>query len=373
MQPQNLSDALRVVGAACRIELLQLKRSPLLVSLTIIQAVTFLFLVSLFGMTGAMAPTAVIDRDMGGRAQAFIQNLNQAHHSFSVIRSMTDEQAMDALKHGNLVAKITIPKNFTRSILRRQNSSIDVVVDNIDTDMTEDIQRALPSAITAFAKEQNLGYINVEVEETDLIDHDTDFVTYLIASSLVLAAFIIACNLSATSVAREYESKTAVQLCLSPSHPLLAILGRLLGDCLFSLAAMTLPVAVAVINFGIRPVNWLEMIACLLLCVFTFSCFGAALGAFLKRTLPVASVVFGLALPLFMVSGAYEPERFDGNLIWGIAHCSPIYFGVGIIEHAVHGLHVTPESVGMNFLILGVWCLGFLGMVFLSARRGITQ
>lgn len=364
---------LQVIGGAARAELTQLSRSPLLVALTVVQAVTFLFLVSLFGMTGAMAPTAVINHDLGGRAGAFIQDLRLAHNSFAITTTMSEKQAMDALKHGNLVAMISIPKGFSFSIRSRQSTYIKAVVDNIDMDMIEDIQRALPSAIVAYGKRQKLPYIYVNVGETDLIDHDTGFISYLVASSLVLAAFIISCNLSAVAMAREYESHTALLLCLSPSHPLLPLLGRLLATSLFSLGALLPAVGVAVFAYGIVPKHPLEMTAALVTCVLTFACIGAALGVALKHTLPVASVVFGMALPLFLVSGSYEPERFDGNLIWTIAHFSPIYYAVGIVEHAVHGLRVTPESVSLNFIALALWALVFLCVAAFTARRGIVE
>ena len=361
----------RAIAGGAAAEFIQLRRSPLLVALTVVQAVTFLFLVSLFGMTGARAPTALVDYDLGGRAQAFIQDLKQAHHSFT-IKPMSENQARDALEHGNLVSMIVIPRKFTYLISSRRNVSLEVVVDNIDTDMTADIQRALPSAIVAFGKRLNLPGIRVRVEETDLIDHDTEFIPYLVASALVLSAFIIAGNLSAVAVAREYESGTSTLLCLSPVHPLAPIFGRLLAVSLFSLATLVLSVCVAIFGYGIVPAHPLEMAFALAACVFIFGCLGAALGAALKYTLPVSSIIFGLALPLFLVSGSYEPERFDGNLIWGIAHFSPVYYAVGIIEHAVHNLKVTPETVGQNFLALGMFGLFFLCLAAWSVKKGIS-
>jgi hypothetical protein len=66
---------------------------------------------------------------------------------------------------------------------------------------------------------------------------------------------------------------------------------------------------------------------------------------------------FGLALPLYIDSGALEPERFDGSRIWAFAHFSPVYYAVGALEWAVHGLRVTPEPVGGDVLVLGLWAL----------------
>ena len=66
-----------ILGAA-RAELIQMARSRLLVVLTVVQSVTFLLLVSIFGLTGARAPTALVDEDRGPYARIFVANLEAA-------------------------------------------------------------------------------------------------------------------------------------------------------------------------------------------------------------------------------------------------------------------------------------------------------
>src|ERR1700733_6347335 len=90
-----------------RAEMTQMARSPLLVGLAIVQAVTFLLLVSLFGLTGSMAPTALINNDNGPYAKLFIQNLESAHHSFN-LKPMSMQHAQQLLSQGKLVAIISI-------------------------------------------------------------------------------------------------------------------------------------------------------------------------------------------------------------------------------------------------------------------------
>jgi hypothetical protein len=63
-------------------EVTHLSRPRLFVALTVIQAVTFLFLVSPKRLTGSRAPTAIISEDQGPYARAFIAHLASAHHSF---------------------------------------------------------------------------------------------------------------------------------------------------------------------------------------------------------------------------------------------------------------------------------------------------
>src|SRR5664279_2508493 len=170
-----MNAALHAFAGGFSAEFAQLKRSPLLIALTVIQAITFIFLVNFFGMTGAFAPTALIDNDHGYYAKAFINSLNNAHHSFN-LKFMDEKSAMNDVKKGKLVAIITIPKGFSEAIDDGEAVPLKVVVDNVDTDMTADIQRALPSAIADFGNEFKLPGIHVQTAETDLIDHDTGFI-----------------------------------------------------------------------------------------------------------------------------------------------------------------------------------------------------
>jgi hypothetical protein len=104
--------------------------------------------------------------------------------------------------------------------------------------------------------------------------------------------------------------------------------------------------------------------------VVIFTCIGTAIGGLVRRTLPVTALVFGIALPLYIDSGSLEPERFDGNVIWAMAHASPVYYAVGVLEHAFHALNVTPESVLVDLLALAGWAVvALLGAWALMRRR----
>jgi len=72
-------------------EIMQMARSRLFVALTVVQALTFLFLVSLFGMTGSFAPTAVISEDQGHMQRHLSQNL-QPHITPSTCAQWTRPQ-----------------------------------------------------------------------------------------------------------------------------------------------------------------------------------------------------------------------------------------------------------------------------------------
>jgi ABC-2 type transport system permease protein len=351
-----------------RAEILQLRRSRLFVLLTVLQAITFLFLVSLFGLTGSYAPVALVCKDSGAYSRTFIEALASTHHSFD-LKEMDPASAKAALQRGELVGILTIPEDFSEAILYGREATLSLDVDNVNTDMTEDVQRGLPSAIVRLAKQLRLPEIHLHVEEQDLIPHDTDFISYLVVSGLVLDAFVIAGILSATAVARELESGTGKLLSLMPCSALYPLAGRAAATTVLAGAAMLLPMAVAVFGYHIVPLHPLAALGALLFCTLIFSCLGVALGALLKRTIPVASLIVGLSIPLYLCSGALEPERFDGNRLWITGHFSPVYHAVGILEYAFHGLQVTPETIGMNLLALVCWMLGLLALAGWLLRR----
>lgn len=351
--------ALQAFAGGFQAELLQLGRSRLFLLLTAIQSVAFLLLVSLFGLTGSRAPVAVVCVDKGVYARQFISTLAATHHSFA-LRSMERAAATRALHAGKIVAVITIPQDFSDAVVLGRDTTIHVDVDNIDTDMTDDVQRALPSAIVAFGRALQLPGIRLHVAEVDLIDHDTDFISYLVVSGLVLDAFVVAGILSAMTVAREFESRTIKLLAVAPTSPLLPILGRVAATNAMACLTMLCPVCVVIFGYKIPPLHPLASVGVLLLCTTIFSCIGMALGAALKRTLPVAALIFGLSLPLYLCSGSLEPERFDGERLWIVGHLSPVYYAVGVLEKTFHGLQVTPESIGVDSLALLGWAIGML-------------
>ena len=336
--------------------------------LVVLQGTTFLVLVSLFALTGSRAPTAVINSDGSVLSRAFIGDLEAAHDSFS-IRSMTPQEARSELDMGRIVAIISIPKGFGESISHGRTALVTVQVDNVDADMTDDIERAVPSAIVLFGDHLHFNGIRARSVEHDEIPHDTGYVQYLVVSALALDILVIAGVVAGSAVAREWETGAAAiwQTAGSASG---FILGKVAAASAVGALGTVPPMLLVVFAYGVVPVHWATTVMALAGCCVLCACAGAALGASIKRVVPASALLFGLAIPLYMDSGALEPERFDGNKIWALAHLSPLYSVVGVMEDAFHGLHVTPEPVGIDALIMIAWAVAaFIAACLLASRR----
>jgi ABC-type Na+ efflux pump permease subunit len=265
---------------------------------------------------------------------------------------MTESEAHNALRSGQLAGIITIPAGFGDAVARGATVPIDVEIDNVNVDITNDIQRALPAAIVDFGLRHNFPGVRVHMAEHDVLPHDTGYIPYLVVSALALDALVIAGILGALATAREWERGTVKLLRLSPASPGAVLAGKLAVSAAVAAGALAITLLAIVLIYGVVPVAPWTTVLTLAACVAIFTCFGAWLGALLRRTLAAVPLLFGLAMPLYIDSGALEPTRFDGETIWRIAHLSPVYYAVGALEWAYHGLRVTPEPVYADLLVL---------------------
>ena len=341
----------RVFRASAALEFAQLRGNRAFVGLTVLAAVSFLVMVSLFGLTGSYAPVALIDHDGGPYAKRFVEALDGAHHSFS-LKHISEEEAQARLMSGRLVGIITIPKGFSADVEEGITVPVDVQIDNVNVDLTHDVQRALPAAIVAFGHREGFPGIRVKMVEHDVLPRDTGYIPYLVVSALALAAMVIAAILGAMTTAREWEGRTVKLLRLSPASSGVVLAGKLAVAAGVAGTALAITLLVIVAGYGVVPVAPWATVFTLVACVVIFTCLGAWLGAALKRTLAAVPLLFGLAMPFYVDSGALEPARFDGEAIWMLAHLSPVYYAVGVLEWAFHGLRVTPEPIYVNLLVL---------------------
>ena len=358
----------RVVMSAARLELALYARDRLFVCLTVLAALSFIAMVSLFGLTGSRAPMALVNQDRGPYGARFVSALERDHHSFA-LRPMGGAEAETRVRAGGLAGSITIPSDFSQRVRRGDTVAIEVVVDNVNVDMTNDIQRALPAAIMMFARDAGFPGLRASVLERDVYARDTEYIPYLSVSALALDAFVVSGALGALAVAREWEGRTLKLWRMSPARPAGLLAGKLLAVGLIATASLAAAVLAVVFGYGVHPRSPLALAGAMLACVVIFGCVGAWLGSVLRRTPPVVPLMFGLVMPLYLDSGALEPTRFDGDPVWIIAHATPLYYAVGVLEWAFHGLQVTPEPVALDLAVL----VAFAAASVLAVRGALRQ
>jgi len=194
---------LRVIWACMKKDIKSALTDRVFTIVSVFLPVNFLILLSLFVISGGQAPTAVVMQDTGLYAQQFYTAMSHAH-SF-ILQKMSLNDATQSIHQGYIVAVVVIPADFDMRIKQKQPVQVDVTINNLNTDFTNDIRRAVPLSITAFYAQAFPHMVTITPQESDAYPHDTDYIPYLTVSILVIALIIGSLLQSGTAAAREWH------------------------------------------------------------------------------------------------------------------------------------------------------------------------
>lgn len=192
--------------------------------------------------------------DTGTYAQKFYDAMSHAHSFRLQIASASDAQNL--ITTGKIVAVVTIPADFDTRIRQNQPVQVDVQINNLNTDFTNDIRRAVPLSITSFYAKAFPSLVNITPHEIDLQPQDTDYIPYLTVSILVIGLVLGGILQSGTATAREYENATIKELLLSPASRWSVVIGKMLGALVMSLASIIVVLGVLIFIIGVQPAHW---------------------------------------------------------------------------------------------------------------------
>jgi ABC-2 type transport system permease protein len=363
----TLSFSLCVIWACLKKDLKSALTEPLYTLVSIILPLNMLLLMSLLVISGGLAPTAVVMQDSGPLAQQFYAAMEGAH-SF-VVQQATTQQADALIEQGRVVAVVTIPADFDARIGQHQRVVVGVQINNINSDFTNDIRRALPLSITSFYAKAEPSVVTLTSQEIDAHPQDLGYIPYLAVPILVIGLMVGGMVQAGTATAVEWERETVKELLLSPASRVAILLGKMLASFLVGLAGAAIVLTVLIALMGIWPVHWGELIGFTPLILALFTAWGTLLGAWLQRRTPLATLAIGLCVPLFFLSGPFGPISFFAPIEQLIARVFPVYYAIVVLQHAFHGFTLNTYGIGINVLILAAYTLGGLMLAVIVLRR----
>ena len=358
---------LRVIWACMKKDIRIALTERVFTIISVFLPVNFLILFSLFVISGGQAPTAVVMNDTGPYAQKFYNAMAGAH---SFILQKANQQQADALIHqGRIVAVVTIPADFDTQVQSNQPVQVGVQVNNLNTDFTNDIRRAVPLSITTFYAKAFPNIVTVTTNETDQYPQDTGYIPYLTVSILIIALVIGGLLQSGTSAAREWENATMKELLLSPASRWAVVTGKMLGAMVMGLAAVLVVLIVLILIIGVHPVHWGAMIGYTLLTSAIFISLGTLLGTLIKQRQAFTGLAFGVTIPLFFVSGAFGPISFNVPVLQWLAQILPVYYAIVVQQYAFHNFILNTDTILGNTLILCGFLVLFVVLAAIVLRH----
>src|SRR6516225_8406989 len=198
----NAASSLRVIWACMKKDIKTSFKERTFTIIGTLVPINILFLMILFVIGGGYAPTAVVMNDHGPYAQQLYRAMSGAH-SFR-LQQVSAQDAGDLLRSGRIVAVVTVPADFDERIRQNQPVQVGVQINNLNTDFTNDIRRAIPLSITSFYGKAFPKLVNITPHEFDLQPQDTAYIPYLTVSILVVGLVLAGILQSGTAAAREY-------------------------------------------------------------------------------------------------------------------------------------------------------------------------
>ena len=127
-------------------------------------------------------------------------------------------------------AIITVPADFDSLYQKGVADPVDITINNLNVNFTNDLRRALPTAITHFYASSSGDPFRVSVREHDLRTQDVDLAQFEMVPNVVLLITISGVVSTALATAREFEEQTFKEMILSPARRGALVIGKLLGS-----------------------------------------------------------------------------------------------------------------------------------------------
>ena len=347
-------------------------RQPVTLAATVAPALVLLLVEVLGAQAVGRSPVALVVQDSGPQGAGLAQAIREAN--VFRLQEVQAAQAQALLKNLDVVAVVTIPAGFSQRVLSHQSATVDVTVNNLNLDFTNDIRRAVPDAITHYyAAQGQLSPVRISMDEQDLRPRDIQMFQYSVLPVVVLLLLISGLISGGNAAAREWESSTVKELLLSPIPGGAIIAGKVLAGFVTSFALGTL-VLLAVDGLGwIYPqgIYWLDMLLIVGLVAFFGASLGVAIGAALQRIMPVIAVAVNLAFYLFFLAGGMGVLAFEPIWLQEIAAFVPLTYGVHALQMAL--FYNSADLLGRDVLVLGLASLVALALGTLAVRRGMAD
>ncbi len=367
-----ISSFLRSVWAIIRKDLQVWLSNRRNIAATIIPPISFLLIQALGAVAVGRSPVALVTLDQGQKGQ----QMQQIFHKADVFRitDATPGQAKTLYNNIQVIAVITIPSDFTQRVKAHDPSPVNVRVNNLNLDFTNDVRRSVPDAITQFYQAQGSSSpIKVTVHEQDLRSRDVQLFQYAVLPTITLLLMLSGLVTSSIATAREWETRTIKEMLLSPTSRAAIIVGKVLAG--FT-TTFLLGMLVLLLGAGLdwtRPsgIYWLTSIAVLAMIALFSTGLGVALGAALHKTQPVIAISINTAIYLFFLAGGIGVIAFEPVWLQNIAAYIPLTYGIHALEQAV--FYNSSDLFGRDMLVLGLCALAALSLGVLSMRRGIAS
>jgi ABC-2 type transport system permease protein len=368
----KLINFVHVVWTIMKKDLAVWLRQPATMGATFLPPLGFLLVQALGAVAVGRSPVALVTLDQGAKGV----QMQQIFHQADVFRitDATPQQAQILLHNIQVIAVITIPADFTQRVEAHQQAPIEVTVNNLNLDFTNDIRRAVPDAITQFYQAQgSASPVKVTIHEQDLRSRDVELFQYGVLPTIILLLSISGIVNGGLATAREWEARTVKELLLSPIPRSAIIGGKVLASFVTTMLFGIFVLVLGDVLGWIQPegIYWLTSLLAIALISLMAAGLGVALGAAIQRIQPVIAASVNVSIYLFFLAGGTGVLAFEPVWLQDIANFIPLTYGRHALEMSV--FYSSSDLFARDMTVLAISALIALALGTLAMRRRIIS
>jgi ABC-type multidrug transport system permease subunit len=362
----------RAVWAIFRKDIAIFLRQPTTMSATIVPPFAFLLVGALGAAAVGRSPVALVTLDSGPQGQQMARIIREA--DVFRIADASPTQAKTLLDDIQVAAIVTIPADFTQRVDAHQSAPIEVTVNNLNLDFTNDVRRSVPDAITQFyAAQGGTSPVVVTMNETDLRNRDVELFQYGVLPTILLLLCISGILNGGLSAAREWESSTVKELLLAPVAGGAIILGKVLAGFAIAFVLGTLVLLLGYALGWTQPqgIYWLTALLTIALVALFSAGLGVTVGAAIQRVQATTAISINVAIYLFFLAGGIGVLAFEPDWLQSIAAFVPLTYGRHALEQAV--FYSASDQLGLDLLVLAVSAAVTITLGVFAMRRSLAH
>ncbi len=336
-------------------EFIQMRRDRvtfgMMIGIPLLQLVLFGFVIN---SDPKHLPAAVLLADRGPHGRTLLGAIRNSGYFDFVREARTEAEAQEMLARGEVQFVVSIPENFTRSLLRGDRPAVLVEADATDPAATGNAVGALRTLIDAALSNDlkgPLAFLAPTVGPVDLRIHamyNPEAITqYNIVPGLMgVVLTMTMVMITALAITRERERGTMENLLAMPAHPAEVLVGKIVPYILVGYVQVSLILVVARALFHVPMAGSLPLLfAVSLVFIVANLAMGIMFSTVAANQLQAVQMAFFFFLPSMLLSGFMFPFRGMPQWAQAIGEVLPLTHFLRIVRGILLKGNGFPEVI----------------------------
>ena len=292
---------------------------------------------------------AILDHSKDATTKEIINKIAASKY-FSINQFIEEESDIEAVfKKGKVKAVLNFEKDFSKSLIKENNASIQVITDATDPNTANTISNYVNAILQSYLKEQNKSVAQVYqiVPQTHMVyNPELKSVYMFVPGVMTIILMLVSAMMTSISITKEKELGTMEILLVSPLKPIQVIIGKVFPYIFLSIINAIVIIVLSIFIFKMPVQGSLFLLGMeSVLFIITALALGILIST-ISATQQTAMMIslMGLMLPVILLSGFIFPITSMPLPLQVISNIIPAKWFIIIIKA------IMLKGVGLQFV-----------------------